>query len=157
MMINRCQARQQPLPSMICPQWVIFDRCRRSCRPVHVRFAPKATDVLRCREMIQGAIRRHWINFIPMSASLLKTDFARHYRHVRECPQTDIDWIGRSEEARIASAAVVATRGAKNTLGSFAPTGAPFLAPDRFNKKDKKASRQASPRRMVRSNRNTPA
>jgi hypothetical protein len=32
-------------------RWVILDRLTRSHLPAHVCFAPKATDVLRCREM----------------------------------------------------------------------------------------------------------
>jgi hypothetical protein len=32
-------------------KWVISARCGRSGLPAHVRFAPKATDVPRCREM----------------------------------------------------------------------------------------------------------
>jgi len=31
--------------------WVIFDRPSRYCLPDHVRFAPKATEMLRRREM----------------------------------------------------------------------------------------------------------
>jgi hypothetical protein len=34
-----------------CPLWVILDRSSGLCLPVDVRFAPKATEVLRCREI----------------------------------------------------------------------------------------------------------
>jgi hypothetical protein len=40
----------------LCPSWVIFDRFSRCCLPVHVRFAPKATGVLHCRNMTLCAI-----------------------------------------------------------------------------------------------------
>jgi hypothetical protein len=36
--------------------WVICDRFSRFCLPVHVRFAPKATEVLHCRKMTRCAI-----------------------------------------------------------------------------------------------------
>ena len=36
--------------------WVIRDRCRGSFLPVDVRFAPKATEVLRCREMTRHLV-----------------------------------------------------------------------------------------------------
>jgi len=39
---------------------IIRDRCGRSGLPVHVRFAPKATDLLRCREMTLRARSRHY-------------------------------------------------------------------------------------------------
>jgi hypothetical protein len=42
-----------------CLSWVIRDRCRGSFLPVDVRFAPKATEVLRCREMTRRATKRH--------------------------------------------------------------------------------------------------
>jgi hypothetical protein len=39
-----------------CLIWVIPDRSSGLCLPVDVRFAPKATEVLRCREMTRCAM-----------------------------------------------------------------------------------------------------
>ena len=43
------------VPTMTGPHWVIFDWASRRCLSSDVRFAPKATEVLRCREMTRWA------------------------------------------------------------------------------------------------------
>ena len=65
---------------------VIRDRCRGSFLPVDVRFAPKATEVLRCREMTRRANSRHSI--WESGQLLLETEptgnnFERFTRHVQ--------------------------------------------------------------------------
>ena len=35
---------------------IIFNRFNRFCLPAHFRFAPRATEMLRCREMTRRAI-----------------------------------------------------------------------------------------------------
>jgi hypothetical protein len=42
-----------------CPSWVIHDRGGRRHTTVYVRFAPKATKMMRCREMTRCAMSRH--------------------------------------------------------------------------------------------------
>jgi hypothetical protein len=42
-----------------CPLWVILDRSSWLYLPVDVRFTPKATEVLRYRELTRRAKSRH--------------------------------------------------------------------------------------------------
>ena len=57
--LSRSQGRRPLAANCECPIWVIRDRRGRSGSLGHVRFAPKATDVLRCPEMTRRARKRH--------------------------------------------------------------------------------------------------